>query len=145
MPSITVPGASSAPELDAHLAVPPVGEGPWPGVVVLHEAFGLTVDIKQQADRLPAPGYLAGAPALYAAGGGEPVRLLLDVDGQPGRLVEDDDAGPRPLADRRHREVGIQLRGARRAGHGDRRHGDSSGSGGVGRGARAWDESTRSG
>src|SRR5659263_628402 len=42
MPSITVPGASSAPELDAHLAVPPVGEGPWPGVVVLHEEVGVT-------------------------------------------------------------------------------------------------------
>ena len=69
MPSITVPGASSAPELDAHLAVPPVGEGPWPGVVVLHEAFGLTVDIKQQADRLAAAGYLALAPDLYTAGG----------------------------------------------------------------------------
>lgn len=69
MPSITVPGASSAPELDAHLAVPPVGEGPWPGVVVLHEAFGLTVDIKQQADRLAAAGYLALAPDLYTGGG----------------------------------------------------------------------------
>ena len=69
MPSITVPGTSSAPELKAHLAVPPVGSGPWPAVVVLHEIFGLTDDIRQQADRLAAAGYLAVAPDLYTAGG----------------------------------------------------------------------------
>jgi carboxymethylenebutenolidase len=66
---VTVPGASSAPGLRAHLAVPPVGTGPWPGVVVLHEVFGLTVDVRQQADRLAAAGYLAVAPDLYSAGG----------------------------------------------------------------------------
>ena len=69
MPDVTVPGASSAPGLRAHLAVPPVGTGPWPGVVVLHEVFGLTVDTRQQADRLAAAGYLAVAPDLYTAGG----------------------------------------------------------------------------
>ena len=69
MPPITVPNAVSTTELTAHLAVPPVGAGPWPGVVVLHEAFGLTDDIRQQADRLAAAGYLALAPSLYSAGG----------------------------------------------------------------------------
>jgi carboxymethylenebutenolidase len=69
VPSLTVPGAASAPELAAHLAVPPVGSGPWPGVVVLHEAFGLTDDIRQQADRLARAGYLALAPDLFTAGG----------------------------------------------------------------------------
>jgi carboxymethylenebutenolidase len=69
IPAITIPGAASAPALDAHLAVPPVGEGPWPGVVVLHESFGLIDDIRQQADRLAAAGYLAAAPDLYTAGG----------------------------------------------------------------------------
>jgi carboxymethylenebutenolidase len=64
MPATTLPG-----DVKAHLAVPPVGEGPWPGVVVLHEAFGLTDDIRQQADRLAAAGYLAVAPDLYSAGG----------------------------------------------------------------------------
>jgi dienelactone hydrolase len=32
-----------------------VGDGPWPGVVVVHEAFGLTDDTREQADRLAAP------------------------------------------------------------------------------------------
>jgi carboxymethylenebutenolidase len=64
MPAATLPGG-----VKAHLAVPPVGDGPWPGVVVLHESFGLTDDIRQQADRFAAAGYLALAPDLYSAGG----------------------------------------------------------------------------
>ena len=69
MPAVRVPGAASAPELDAHLAVPPVGDGLWSGVVVVHELFGLTDDIRVQADRLAAAGYLALAPDLFTAGG----------------------------------------------------------------------------
>src|SRR3954452_17350402 len=64
MPAILLPG-----EVKAHLATPPVGTGPWPGVVVLHEAFGLNDDIRQQVDRLAAAGYVAVAPDLYSAGG----------------------------------------------------------------------------
>ena len=64
MPATTLPG-----DVKAHLAVPPVGAGPWPGVVVLHESFGLNDDIRQQADRLAAAGYLAVAPDLFSAGG----------------------------------------------------------------------------
>jgi carboxymethylenebutenolidase len=47
----------------------PDGDGPWPGVVVLHEIFGVNDDIRQQADRLAAAGYLAVAVDLYSAGG----------------------------------------------------------------------------
>jgi carboxymethylenebutenolidase len=64
MPATLLPG-----DVKAHLAVPPVGAGPWPGVVVLHESFGLNEDIRQQADRLAAAGYLALAPDLFSAGG----------------------------------------------------------------------------
>src|SRR4051794_32891867 len=69
MPPTRIPGATTAPEVDGYLAVPPVGEGRGPGVVVAHEVFGLNDDTRQQAARLAAAGFLAGAPTLFTAGG----------------------------------------------------------------------------
>jgi carboxymethylenebutenolidase len=65
MPDITLPVGEA--EQRGYLATPD-GAGPWPGVVVLHEAFGLTDDIRRQADRFAAAGYVALAPDLYTAG-----------------------------------------------------------------------------
>src|SRR5437763_16561897 len=65
MPDLTYP--SSDGELRAYVATP-AGVGPWPGVVVIHEIFGLTDDIRAQADRFAAAGYLALAPDLFAWG-----------------------------------------------------------------------------
>ena len=49
--------------------VRPSGSGPWPGVVMIHEAFGLDEVMRRQAERLAAAGYLALAVDLYSDGG----------------------------------------------------------------------------
>jgi carboxymethylenebutenolidase len=68
MPDLPYPGDGGM--VHGHLAVPggPGSVPPperWPGVVVIHEAFGLTEDIRQQTDRLAREGFLAFAPDLY--------------------------------------------------------------------------------
>lgn len=54
-------------DLAAYLAVPP-GEGPWPGVVLVHEIFGLDDNMRAHADRLAAAGFLVLAPDLFSRG-----------------------------------------------------------------------------
>lgn len=53
--------------IDGYLALPG-GTGPFPAVVVLHEAFGLNNDIRLIADRLAVAGYVAVAPDLIEGG-----------------------------------------------------------------------------
>src|SRR5512140_1070809 len=43
----------------------PQGTGPFPGVIVVHEWWGLNPQIRGVADRLAAQGYVAIAPDLY--------------------------------------------------------------------------------
>ncbi|MCI2422421.1 dienelactone hydrolase family protein [Saccharopolyspora sp. K220] len=55
-------------KLTGHLAQPSTG-GPWPGVVVVHEAFGVDDVMLRQTERLAEAGYLALMPDLFADGG----------------------------------------------------------------------------
>jgi carboxymethylenebutenolidase len=53
--------------LRGYLTVPQ-GSGPWPGVVVLHEAFGVNDDILGITDRFARDGFVAVAPDLFSWG-----------------------------------------------------------------------------
>lgn len=63
MPDTTL--STPAGEARAYLAVPSA-DPPWPGVVVVHEAFGLNADIREHADRFAGRGYIALAPDLFS-------------------------------------------------------------------------------
>ena len=76
MPDVTieVPATGALP---AYFS-PAVGvDGPAPGVVVVHEAFGLNADIRDMADQFAARGFHAIAPDLLSYGA--TVRCLLTV------------------------------------------------------------------
>ena len=61
-------GAGGTPRLRGVLGVP-AGPGPWPGVVLVHELFGIDDVMRRQVQRMAAAGYLSLMPDLFTAGG----------------------------------------------------------------------------
>jgi carboxymethylenebutenolidase len=92
-----VPGMST--RLRGYVARPST-PGPWPGVVVVHEAWGLDDVARRQADRLAAAGYLVLLPDLYSDGGA--LRCLkatfAALKAQRGRAFQDIEASRAWLA-----------------------------------------------
>ncbi len=72
MPDLDLTDASTlrggSTPLNGYLATPS-GVGPWPGVVVVHEVFGVDPMTRGHADRLARAGFLTLAVDLFSAGG----------------------------------------------------------------------------
>ncbi|MFI9486032.1 dienelactone hydrolase family protein [Promicromonospora sp. NPDC052451] len=46
----------------------PDGDGPFPGVVVVHDAYGMTAELRRVCDHLAAQGYVVHAPSMFQGG-----------------------------------------------------------------------------
>lgn len=90
MPDLTIPAADGS-QLGAYLGRPTVGSGPWPGIVIVHDVFGLTTVAREHADRLAAAGYPTVTPDLYSRGGMRRCvrETLRAVTSGQGRAYED--------------------------------------------------------
>jgi carboxymethylenebutenolidase len=93
MQEVRIPRPDVRP-MRAALALPD-GEGPWPGVIVIHEMFGLNRDIRDKAAEFARRGYAALAPDLYDGPGPRllcVMRTMRSLSRGAGQAVDDLDA-----------------------------------------------------
>src|ERR1700755_1583012 len=76
--------------IDALLTIPR-GEGPWPGVVVIHDAFGYRRDNELISERIAQAGFVALTPNMYARGGRVKciARVMRELLTKRGRALDD--------------------------------------------------------
>lgn len=87
-------------DIHGYLAQPD-GTGPWPGVIVIHDVFGMSDDLHRQCQWLASSGYIALAPDLFSWG--RKFRCLREIFGdlraRHGRSFDDIDTARRWLVD----------------------------------------------
>jgi len=76
-------GEGGSPGLRGVLGVPD-GAGPWPGVVLVHEAFGVSDVMRRQVARMASAGYVALMPDLFVDGGRRRCLLAIFREMQTG-------------------------------------------------------------
>jgi carboxymethylenebutenolidase len=76
--------------IDALLTIPD-GQGPWPGVVVVHDAIGYRPDNESTSARIAAAGFVAITPNLFSRGGWPRcvTRVFRELLTQRGRALDD--------------------------------------------------------
>src|SRR5690625_2497683 len=86
----TIDLATPAGPIEALLDIP-AGTGPWPGVVVIHDAVGYAADMEAISERIASAGYLALSPKLYSRGGRARciTRVFRELLTQRGRALDD--------------------------------------------------------
>jgi carboxymethylenebutenolidase len=69
----------------------PDGQGPWPGVVVIHDAIGYGPDKQSINSHVAAAGYVALTPNLFARGGRARciTKVMRDLLTKRGRALDD--------------------------------------------------------
>jgi carboxymethylenebutenolidase len=79
----------------------PTGEGPWPGVIVIHDVFGLSSDLRRQCEWLAASGFIAFGPDLYSSGSKLSClrSIFLDLRARRGKTFDNIDAARTSLLD----------------------------------------------
>ncbi|HEU0190167.1 MAG TPA: dienelactone hydrolase family protein [Mycobacterium sp.] len=86
----TVQIDAPAGAIDALLGTPE-GDGPWPGIVVIHDAVGYAADKEEISDHVAKAGYLALTPNMFARGGRARciTRVMRELLTQRGRALDD--------------------------------------------------------